>query len=141
MSRSYAGLALVGVLFAGLFAIGADAPPVAPMPKVKVEPPPDKDITADVKKMPDSNGKVGLAGFSNGGNLSAHATPLDPNIDAERDYVEKTLCSTGLVGQTMHFLPDNPMKEAKTATGGSFPTARRSRTSAAASRRDARRCG
>jgi carboxymethylenebutenolidase len=40
------------------------------------------DITADAKKMPESNGKVGLVGFSNGGNLSAHATPLDPNIDA-----------------------------------------------------------
>jgi LssY C-terminus len=45
---------------------------------------------------------------------------IDPNIDAERDYVEKTLSSTGLVAQVMHFLPDNPMKEAKTATGGSF---------------------
>lgn len=40
------------------------------------------DLTVDVKKMRDSNGKVGLVGFSNGGNLSAHATPLDPNIDA-----------------------------------------------------------
>ena len=40
------------------------------------------DLTADVKKLPDSNGRVGLIGFSNGGNLSAHATPLDPNIDA-----------------------------------------------------------
>jgi carboxymethylenebutenolidase len=40
------------------------------------------DLTADVKKMPDSNGKVGLVGFSNGGNLSTHATPLDTNIDA-----------------------------------------------------------
>jgi carboxymethylenebutenolidase len=40
------------------------------------------DLTADVKKMPNSNGKVGLVGFSNGGNLSAHATPLDTNIDA-----------------------------------------------------------
>ena len=45
---------------------------------------------------------------------------IDPNIDAERDYVEKTLSSTGLVSQIAHFLPDNPMKEAKTATGGSF---------------------
>lgn len=45
---------------------------------------------------------------------------IDPNIDAERDYVEKTLSSTGLVSQLMHFQPDNPMKEAKTATGGSF---------------------
>ena len=40
------------------------------------------DLTAHVKKLPDSNGKVGLVGFSNGGNLSAHATPLDPNIGA-----------------------------------------------------------
>jgi len=45
---------------------------------------------------------------------------IDPNIDAEREYVEKTLSSTGLVAQVTHFLPDNPMKEAKTATGGSF---------------------
>jgi hypothetical protein len=45
---------------------------------------------------------------------------IDPNIDLERDYVEKTLSSTGLVAEVSHFLPDNPMKEAKTATGGSF---------------------
>jgi len=45
---------------------------------------------------------------------------IDPNIDAERDYVEKTLSSTGIVGQVMRFLPENPMREAKTATGGSF---------------------
>src|ERR1700704_1993165 len=44
------------------------------------------DLTSDVKKMPDSNGKVGLVGFSNGGNLSAHATPLDKNIDAAVVY-------------------------------------------------------
>lgn len=45
---------------------------------------------------------------------------IDPDIDLERDYVEKTLTSTGLVGEVSHFLPENPMKEAKTATGGSF---------------------
>jgi hypothetical protein len=45
---------------------------------------------------------------------------IDPNIDLERDYVEKTLASTGLVIQITHFLPDNPMKEASTATGGTF---------------------
>jgi hypothetical protein len=45
---------------------------------------------------------------------------IDPDIDLERDYVEKTLSSTGLVGEVSHFLPQNPMKEAKTATGGSF---------------------
>ena len=45
---------------------------------------------------------------------------IDPDIDLERNYVEKTLCSTGLVAEVTHFLPKNPMKEAKTATGGSF---------------------
>ena len=45
---------------------------------------------------------------------------IDPDVDLERDYVEKTLCSTGLVAEVMHFLPKGPLKEAKTATGGSF---------------------
>jgi len=45
---------------------------------------------------------------------------IDPDIDLERDYVEKTLSSTGLVDLVTHFLPDNPMQEARTATGGSF---------------------
>ena len=45
---------------------------------------------------------------------------IDPDIDLERDYVEKTLCGTGLVTQVSHFLPQNPMREARTATGGSF---------------------
>jgi len=45
---------------------------------------------------------------------------IDPDIDLERDYVEKTLASTGLVSEISHFLPDNPLQEAETATGGSF---------------------
>ena len=45
---------------------------------------------------------------------------IDPNIDLERDYVEKTLASTGLVAEITHVVPPNPMQEAKTATGGSF---------------------
>jgi hypothetical protein len=45
---------------------------------------------------------------------------IDPDIDLERDYVEKTLTSTGLVAEVSHFLPDDPMQEAHTATGGSF---------------------
>ena len=45
---------------------------------------------------------------------------IDPDIDLERNYVEKTLSSTGLVSEVTHFLPENPMLEAKTATGGSF---------------------
>jgi hypothetical protein len=45
---------------------------------------------------------------------------IDPNIDLERDYVQKTLSNTGLVAEVAHFLPENPMQTAKTATGGSF---------------------
>jgi len=45
---------------------------------------------------------------------------IDPDIDLERDYVEKTLTSTGLVTEISHFLPDGPLKEAKTATAGTF---------------------
>jgi len=45
---------------------------------------------------------------------------IDPDIDLERDYVQKTLCSTGLVAEVTHFLPQNALQEAKTATGGSF---------------------
>ncbi len=45
---------------------------------------------------------------------------IDPDIDLERDYVQKTLSSTGLVAEVTHFLPKQPMLEARTATGGSF---------------------
>ncbi|HYL84370.1 MAG TPA: LssY C-terminal domain-containing protein [Candidatus Angelobacter sp.] len=45
---------------------------------------------------------------------------IDPDIDLERDYVEKTLTSTGLVAEVSHFMPDSPLREAKTATGGTF---------------------
>jgi hypothetical protein len=45
---------------------------------------------------------------------------IDPDIDLEREYVEKTLASTGLVTDVSHFLPNNPLKEARTATGGTF---------------------
>jgi hypothetical protein len=45
---------------------------------------------------------------------------IDSNIDLERDYVEKTLTSTGLVAERTHVLPSGPIQTAKTATGGSF---------------------
>jgi len=45
---------------------------------------------------------------------------IDPDIDLEKDYVQKTLCGTGLVSEFTHFLPQNPLQEAKTATGGTF---------------------
>ena len=45
---------------------------------------------------------------------------IDPDVDLERNYVEKTLVATGLVNDLTYFLPTDAMKEAKTATGGSF---------------------
>jgi hypothetical protein len=45
---------------------------------------------------------------------------IDPDIDLEREYVEKTLTATGLIAEIAHALPSNPLKEARTATGGSF---------------------
>ena len=45
---------------------------------------------------------------------------IDPDIDLERNFLEKTLLSTGLVEEVAHILPRDAIKEARTATGGSF---------------------
>jgi hypothetical protein len=45
---------------------------------------------------------------------------IDPAIDGEREYVNDTLSSTGLVVARDHVTPANPLTEAKTATGASF---------------------
>ena len=45
---------------------------------------------------------------------------IDPDIDLERDYLRKTLTATGLIAEIAYVLPANPLKEARTATGGSF---------------------
>jgi hypothetical protein len=45
---------------------------------------------------------------------------IDPDIDKEREYVGETLYDTGLVTKFEHVTPSDPLKEAKTATGGSF---------------------
>jgi hypothetical protein len=45
---------------------------------------------------------------------------IDPDIDLERDFVEKTLTSTGLVTSFTYATPADPLREATTATGGSF---------------------
>src|SRR5258706_8917590 len=84
------------------------------------------DLTADAKKMPDSNGKVGLVGFSNGGNLSAHATPLDTNIDAAVVYYGGVLAGPGYEAQRfpppllMHGASDTrqPLERRKPALAG-----------------------
>jgi LssY C-terminus len=45
---------------------------------------------------------------------------IDPAIDGEREYVNGTLSSTGLVIQRDHVTPADPLTTAKTATGGEF---------------------
>jgi LssY-like putative type I secretion system component LssY len=45
---------------------------------------------------------------------------IDPAIDGEREYVNDTLSSTGLVVQRGHVTPPNALLTAKTATGGEF---------------------
>ena len=45
---------------------------------------------------------------------------IDPDVDLERQYVEKTLAATGLIDEVAYVLPSNPLKDARTATGGSF---------------------
>ncbi len=45
---------------------------------------------------------------------------IDPNIDLEREYVGQTLGGSGIVAQLTHALPENPLTEAHTATGGTF---------------------
>lgn len=63
---------------------------------------------------------VGFAHDDRSKDLTAITHKIDPDIDQERDYVQKTLASTGLVAEVTHFLPDTPVQTAKTATGGSF---------------------
>jgi hypothetical protein len=45
---------------------------------------------------------------------------IDPKVDDERDYVEQTLTGTGLVSEFTYVTPAGPVREAKTATGGTF---------------------
>jgi hypothetical protein len=45
---------------------------------------------------------------------------IDPAVDGEREYVNTTLSGTGLITQRTYLTPASPLKEAKTATGGSF---------------------
>ena len=45
---------------------------------------------------------------------------IDPNVDDEREYVNRSLNDTGLVARVSYLMPNEPSKEAKTATGASF---------------------
>jgi hypothetical protein len=45
---------------------------------------------------------------------------IDPEIDKERDYLLQSFDAAGVFSSAAYVSPDNPMLEAKTATGGSF---------------------
>ena len=45
---------------------------------------------------------------------------IDPEVDLERKYVEKTFIATGLVSEVTYFLPPEALQHARTATGASF---------------------
>ncbi|HKW67121.1 MAG TPA: LssY C-terminal domain-containing protein [Terriglobales bacterium] len=45
---------------------------------------------------------------------------IDPAVDGERDHIGESLQQTGLVGNILYYLPAQPVKEAKNATGGTY---------------------
>ncbi len=45
---------------------------------------------------------------------------IDPNTDAERDYIRDSLLQSGMVVKTDYITPTNPVLTARTATGGEF---------------------
>src|SRR5262245_2177513 len=59
-------------------------------------------------------------GFERDQRNNAVTNKIDPNIDLERDYVEKTLTQTGFVAELTYLTPKDAVKEARTATGGTF---------------------
>ena len=60
---------------------------------------------------------MGLERDQRNGSLTHH---IDPNVDDERGFVERSLTESGYVSQHTRVLPANPVQDAKTATGGGF---------------------
>ena len=60
---------------------------------------------------------MGLERDQRNGGVTHH---IDPNVDDERTFVERSLMESGYVTQQTHVLPPNPVQDAKTATGGGF---------------------
>ena len=67
---------------------------------------------------------VGSATHDNGfetdrrnGGVTHH---IDPNVDAERDFIEQSFSDAGIIIGAVYVTPANPLRSASTATGGSF---------------------
>jgi LssY C-terminus len=60
---------------------------------------------------------MGIERDQRNGNLTHH---IDPNVDDERDFVSRSLTDSGYVTQHTSIMPPDPIKDERTATGGSF---------------------
>jgi len=60
---------------------------------------------------------MGIERDQRNGNLTHH---IDPNVDDERDFVSRSLTDSGYVTQHTNIMPPDPIKDERTATGGSF---------------------
>jgi len=63
---------------------------------------------------------IGFAHDQRNSGITSITHKIDPDIDLERDYVQKTLSNTGQVAEISYFLPLNPLHSGITATGASF---------------------
>ena len=45
---------------------------------------------------------------------------IDPNVDKERDFIEQSFAAAGNLQAAAYVTPSDPLRGAKTATGGSF---------------------
>ncbi len=45
---------------------------------------------------------------------------IDPNIDQERDFIEQSFAAAGALSAAAYVTPPDPVRDAKTATGGTF---------------------
>ena len=60
---------------------------------------------------------MGIERDQRNGKLTHH---IDPNVDDERDFVSRSITGSGYVTQHSNVMPPDPIKDEKTATGGSF---------------------
>jgi hypothetical protein len=63
---------------------------------------------------------IGFEHDNRGQGALAITHKIDPDIDQEREFVRETLSATGDVANVTKVTPPDPLKEARTATGGTF---------------------
>jgi hypothetical protein len=63
---------------------------------------------------------IGFEHDNRGQGVLAITHKIDPDIDQEREFVAQTLNATGDVTRISKMTPSDPLKDARTATGGTF---------------------